>query len=295
MANIKVYREDYIPTPRQQLWNTFCENYLALGGLWFLIFLLILIVFHPLLTSYASDMQNINAMLTPPLWSASGQIEYILGTDDLGRDLYSRLIEGSALTFGYALLIVLFSFALGSTIGSLLAMIKGFKGNILGHLLDTMLSIPSLLMAILIVAMMGPSQKSVFIAISLAMIPQFIFAIYNKVRTEINKEYIVAAKLDGANYRQIVVFVLLPNLWDTVIVQTTYSLSAAILDIATLGFLGLGGEASSPEWGTMVAQGIDNLWTASWSWILPGLAILLTVLAVNLVGDGLRSALQPKG
>ena len=221
MTNIKIYREDYIPTPRQQLWNSFCEHYFALGGLWFLCFLIGVIILSPFLISYPSHVQNINVMLIPPFWTSGGQLEYVFGTDDLGRDLYSRMIEGTSLTFGYALVIVFFSMVLGSLIGSALAMIKGFKSSLLVHLLDTFLSIPSLLMAILIVAVMGPSQQSVFIAISLATTPQFIYAIYNDVREEIYKEYIVAARLDGANRWQIVQFVLLPNLWDTLIVQTT--------------------------------------------------------------------------
>ena len=171
MTRIKIYREDYIPTPLEELWARFSAHHFALGGLWFLGILVLLILTSPLLISHPPDLQNISVMLTPPFWSEGGQIEYLLGTDDLGRDLFSRMILGASLTVGYAVLIVFFSMMMGTALGSILAMIKGFKGNIIGQLLDTLLSIPSLLMAILIVAIIGPSQQAVFLPLVLPRSP----------------------------------------------------------------------------------------------------------------------------
>jgi cationic peptide transport system permease protein len=295
MTRIKIYREDYIPTPLEQLWKAFAEHHFSLGGLWLLALVLIIIFMSPMLVSQGADAQNIDTMLIPPAWSEIGKIEYLFGTDDLGRDLYSRMILGASLTFGAAVVIVFISMLFGTVIGCGLGMIRRARGDILEHFLEMLLSVPPLLMAILFVGILQPSLYSVWLAIGLSTVPQFIHVIYHDVREEINKDYIVAARLDGANHWQIIWFVILPNLWDTLIVQTTYCLSSAILDIAALGFLGLNGDNALPEWGTMVAQGLDNIWTASWAWLFPGFGILFTVLAVNLVGDGLRAALSPKG
>jgi len=192
-----------------------------------------------------------------------------------------------------ALLIVVTALFTGFIIGSLSGMMRGLKSSILGHLLDALLSIPSLLMAILVVAVMGPGLENVFWAVGIALTPQFVRSIHQSVHEELQKEYVTAARLDGANSMQIFWYVIMPNVWEVVIIQTTLAISAAILDIAALGFLSLGAQAPSPEWGAMVAQGMDNLLTAPWAVTIPGLAILFSVLSINLVGDGLRSALAP--
>ena len=140
---------------------------------------------------------------------------------------------------------------------------------------------------------MGPGLNNVFWGVGIAMVPQFVRAIHLAVHEELQKEYVTAAKLDGANSLQVFWYVIMPNVWDVVIIQVTMAISAAILDIAALGFLNLGAQAPSPEWGAMVAQGLDNLLLAPWTVTIPGVAILFTVLSVNLVGDGLRSALAP--
>lgn len=239
------------------------------------------------------ETQDPRALLLPPSWDPSGTVEHFLGTDDLGRDIFSRLLHGAHLTFGMAILIVVTALITGFIIGSLSGMMRGLKSSILGHLLDALLSIPSLLMAILVVAVMGPGLDNVFWAVGIALTPQFVRSIHQSVHEELQKEYVTAARLDGANSMQIFWYVIMPNVWEVVIIQTTLAISAAILDIAALGFLSLGAQAPSPEWGAMVAQGVDNLLTAPWTVTIPGLAILFSVLAINLVGDGLRSALAP--
>ena len=293
MPRISIYQEDHIPSPSRRLWEAFSANPFALAGFWAVVFLLIIALFGPLIAPYSPEMQDPKAMLLPPSWDPAGTVEHFLGTDDLGRDIFSRLLYGAQLTFGMALLIVMTALVLGFVIGALSGMTRGLKSSVLSHLLDALLSIPSLLMAILVVAVTGPGLDNIFWAVGLALTPQFVRAIHQAIHEELQKEYVTAAKLDGANSLQIFWYVIMPNVWDTVIIQTTLAISAAILDIAALGFLGLGAQAPSPEWGAMVAQGVDNLLVAPWLVTLPGIAILFTVLAINLVGDGLRSALTP--
>lgn len=293
MPRIRIYQEDHIPSPMQKVWHAFADNPFALMGLWAVFCLLTLAVFGPWIAPFSPEQQDPLALLLPPSWDASGTVEHFLGTDDLGRDIFSRLLHGAHLTFGMALAIVLASLLVGFVIGSISGMMKGLKSSILSHLLDALLSIPSLLLAILVVAIMGPGLDNVFWAVGIALTPQFVRAIHQAVHEELQKDYVTAAKLDGANSIQVFWYVIMPNVWETVIIQTTLAISAAILDIAALGFLNLGAQAPSPEWGAMVSQGLDNLLTAPWTVTIPGVAILCSVLAINLVGDGLRSALSP--
>ncbi|NMH64439.1 ABC transporter permease subunit [Shewanella salipaludis] len=293
MRPIKIYQEDQIPSPTLRLWMLFSANPFALAGLWGVCTLLLLTLFGTYIAPFSPEAQDPRALLLPPSWDPAGTVEHFLGTDDLGRDIFSRLLHGARLTFGMSLSIVATALSMGFVIGSISGMMHGLKSSILGHLLDALLSIPSLLMAILVVAVMGPGLNNVFWAVGIALTPQFVRAIHQSVHEELQKEYVTAAKLDGANGLQIFWFVIMPNVWETVIIQTTLAISAAILDIAALGFLNLGAQAPSPEWGAMVSQGLDNLLTAPWTVTIPGVAILFSVLAINLVGDGLRSALTP--
>ncbi|WP_281212602.1 ABC transporter permease subunit [Shewanella insulae] len=293
MPQIKIYQEDHIPSPMSRIWSAFTDNPFAFAGLWAVCCLLLLALVGPLIAPYSAEHQDPLALLLAPSWEPTGTVEHFLGTDDLGRDIFSRLLHGAHLTFGMALAIVITALLLGFIIGSISGMMKGLKSSILSHLLDALLSIPSLLMAILVVAVTGPGLGNVFWAVGIALTPQFVRAIHQAVHEELQKEYVTAARLDGANSLQIFWYVILPNIMDTMIIQTTLGISAAILDIAALGFLNLGAQAPSPEWGAMVSQGLDNLLTAPWTVTIPGVAILCSVLAINLVGDGLRSALSP--
>lgn len=294
MARIKIYREDYIPTPTERLWNNFRDNHFSLAGLWIIGILVLVSIIGPLLVPYGGQEQIHSSLLLQPAWTETGQTNHLLGTDDLGRDIFSRLVLGSTITFGLAISIVLLSLCLGGIIGCFAGVYQRFQLNILNHFIDTLLSIPSLLMAILFVALIGPGVQTLFIAITLSTTPQFIRVIQHTVTEEIQKEYVVAAKLDGANLWQILWYAIMPNVWDKLILQISLCLSTAILDIAALGFLGLGVQSPSPEWGVMVAQSTDNLLIAPWTVIAPGLAIFFTVLSINLVGNGLRNALQAK-
>ena len=180
----------------------------------------------------------------------------------------------------------------GSTIGVLGGMSQGLKSSVLHHMLDTLLSVPSLLLAIVLVAVLGPGLDNAVLAVTLSLTPQFIRAIYHAVNNELQKEYIVAVRLDGSPPLRILRLAILPNIVDTVVAQTTRALCTAILDISAICFLGIGAQSPSPEWGTMLADGMDLMYIGAWTVTLPGFAIIFSVLITNLVGDGLRSAIQ---
>jgi cationic peptide transport system permease protein len=221
-------------------------------------------------------------------------VKYPLGTDDLGRDLISRLMRGSSYTFGLAILAVIGALAGGLVLGALAGMSKGFKSSTFNHLLDLALTIPSLLLAIVIVAILGPGLANTIWAIMLALLPQFVHGVRNAIQDQLKQDYVVAYRLDGANSWQILFSVILPNVWEQLILLSTMALSTAILDIAALGFLGLGAQSPTAEWGSMIADSLDSIYLAPWTVALPGLLIFIAVLSVNLVGDGLRVAMKKR-
>ncbi|MFC3913831.1 ABC transporter permease subunit [Pseudaeromonas sharmana] len=291
-SKTKGYPEIRIPSPLTQTWLLYRENTLAMAGFWGLLFLLLVMLFGPTLVHFDPLQQNADALLLPPSWSHSGTLQHFFGTDDLGRDLLSRLVYGVRLTFGSALLATITALLLGTLIGMLAGMTQGLKSSFLHHMLDMLLSIPSLLLAIVLVAVMGPGLDNAILAVTLTLLPQFIRAIYTAVSQELQKEYIIAVRLDGSTPLRILRLAILPNIVDTLVAQTTRSLTTGILDISAICFLGIGAQSPLPEWGTMLADGMDLIYIGSWTVTLPGLAIAFSVLITHLVGDGLRKALQ---
>lgn len=292
MARDSIYQEEEFPSPLKRLWNNFKQSPVVMAGLFCFIFLIVLAIFAPIITPYSSTESHLNSLLLPPSWDANGDINFILGTDDLGRDLFSRLIHGASLTFGLSFLVVMISLVIGVIIGSLSALTKGVKSSFLNHFLDVILSIPSLLLAIVIVAILGPSLINTIGAIVMVLIPQFIHVTRNAVKEEFTKDYVLASRLDGASSMRILSYSIFPNIIEKIISYATLAQSAAIIDIAALGFLGLGAPIPLPEWGAMLSNGIDLFYLAPWTVYLPGLAILFSVVATNLVGEGMRHALK---
>ena len=293
MANkARTYPDIRIPSPVTQTWLAYKENPIAMAALWGMLCLLLVVVLGPSMVTYDPQQQDPNALLLPPSWTTSGTLAHFLGTDDLGRDLLSRLIHGARLTFGSAVVATLIAMLCGGTIGVLGGMSKGLKSSVLHHMLDTLLSVPSLLLAIVLVAVLGPGLDNAVLAVTLSLTPQFIRAIDHAVNNELQKEYIVAVRLDGSPPLRILRLAILPNIVDTVVAQTTRALCTAILDISAICFLGIGAQSPSPEWGTMLADGMDLMYIGAWTVTLPGFAIIFSVLITNLVGDGLRSAIQ---
>ena len=282
------------PSPYKEFWSAFSKNKGAVGGLIFFSIMVFCALFATWIAPYDPTEQFRDHMLTPPSWSEDGSIKFIFGTDELGRDILSRLIHGAQLSLGIGLASVLISMIPGITLG----LIAGFSPNKLGpfimRLMDIMLALPSLLLAIAIVAILGPGLINTIFAIAIVSLPAYVRLTRASVLSQINKDYVTASKLAGANTMRLMFITVLPNCMAPIIVQATLGFSSAILDAAALGFLGLGVQPPTPEWGTMLASARDYIQRAWWVVTLPGMTILLTVLAVNLIGDGLRDALDPK-
>ena len=294
MARHKIYQEEEFPSPFIQLWLVFRQNPVVMLGFGSFLFLTVLAVFSPLLTPYSPVESHLNSLLMPPAWDDAGDISYLLGTDNLGRDMLSRLMHGTSLTFGLSFIVVIISLVIGVVIGSLSALTTGIKSSFLNHFLDVILSIPSLLLAIVIVAILGPGLDNTLWAIVMVLIPQFVHITRNAVKEELGKDYVLASRLDGAGSLRILSYSVFPNIIEKIVSQATLAQSAAILDIAALGFLGLGAPIPLPEWGAMLSNGIDLFYIAPWTVYLPGLAILFAVVATNLVGEGMRHAIRQR-
>ena len=292
MSRFKLYQEEFHPSPLQHTWIEFKENHLAVGGLFCFLFFLVIILLCPILAPFDPLMQKTDAILIPPAWGANGGIINVFGTDALGRDLLSRVMYGCRMTFGISIILVLVAMFIGVTLGAVAGMSRGVRSSVVNHTLDSIMAIPTLLIAIIIIAILGTGLVNSMWAIALALIPQFIHQTRDFIRQERKKEYVMAAKLDGATPFQLVTRSILPNMGEMLVVQGTLALSISILDISALGFLNLGAQAPSPELGAMLSEGIEVAYIAPWSIALPGGAIFLMMLSINLVGDGLRSALR---
>jgi dipeptide transport system permease protein len=261
----------------------------------FVFFALVLVaIFAPWLAPYPPQQQFRDALLVPPVFQEGGRIEYLLGTDDIGRDILSRLIHGSRYSLLIGAVVVVLSLSTGIVLGLVAGYARGVIDAVLMRIMDLILAFPSLLLALVLVAILGPGLVNTMIAIALVLQPHFVRLTRSAVLSETGREYVTATRVAGAGHFRLMFRTILPNCLAPLIVQATLSFSSAILDAAALGFLGLGVQPPTPEWGTMLADARKLITRAWWVVTMPGLAILITVLAVNLVGDGLRDALDPK-
>lgn len=266
----------------------FFQHKLAVIGSVIVFLFLILAIFSPLIAPFGINEQSLGERFSAP--SAA----HWFGTDDFGRDIFSRVVHGARIS-----LWVGFFSVLGSVIlGTLLGLIAGYGGRVLdaviSRVFDILLAFPSILLAIAIVSILGPSLQNALIAIAIINVPTFGRLVRSKVLSIKQEEYVLAAKAVGMSHRRIVLRHILPNSMVPVIVQATLAIGTAIIEAAALGFLGLGAQAPSPEWGKMLADARPYLVQAPWTLIFPGVAIMLTVLGFNLMGDGLRDTLDPK-
>ncbi|WP_413111416.1 putrescine export ABC transporter permease SapC [Thaumasiovibrio sp. DFM-14] len=290
MLSNNIYAEDRIPNQWVRAWQNYRKNTRAMFGLWSLLLLLLVTIAAPWLSPYSAT-QQLPDLLLAPSWHPDGKIDLFFGTDDLGRDMYSRLVLGTRYTFGSAILVTVIAATIGITIGVLAGMTKGLLSSTLNHILDTIMSIPSLLLALITITFLGEGLAQVMFAVCLALIPRFIRAIYTAVHLEMEKDYIIAARLDGASNFYLLYHSILPNVIATMVSEISRAISVSILDIAALGFLGLGALSPLPEWGTMLGEALDLTYIAPWTVTLPGIAITVCVITINLVGDGLRQAI----
>jgi dipeptide transport system permease protein len=230
----------------------------------------------------------------PPFWQEGGSTAFLLGTDAVGRDILSRLIYGTRYSLFIGVIVTTIALVGGIALGLVAGYFRGWIDTVIMRLMDIILAFPSLLLALVLVAVLGPGLTNAMIAIALVFQPHFVRLTRAAVMTEKNRDYVVAAKVAGAGPLRLMFSTILPNCMAPLIVQATLSFSNAILDAAALGFLGMGAQPPTPEWGTMLAEAREFILRAWWVVTLPGLAILVTVLAINLMGDGLRDALDPK-
>ncbi|EER45939.1 dipeptide transport system permease protein DppC [Actinobacillus minor NM305] len=281
-------------TPLQEFWYYFCQNRGAVIGLAFIVIVLFMAIFAEWVAPFDPITQNRSALLLPPMWFEGGNASYILGTDDIGRDILSRIIHGARLSVSIGLLIVVMSCVLGVILGLLAGYYGGTLDILIMRFVDIMLAIPSLLLTIGVVTILGPSLMNAAIAIAIVSIPSYVRLTRASVMSEKNRDYVVASRVAGANVWRLMFIVILPNCLAPLIVQMTMGISNAILELAALGFLGIGAQPPTPELGTMLAESRGFMQSANWLVTIPGLAILSLVLAFNLMGDGLRDALDPK-
>ncbi len=277
----------------------FVERFLshpaALPALFGLIVILLLALLGQYLSPFHPLAADPHAQMLPPVWQQGGVALHPLGTDDLGRDMLSRLLAGARLTMGSATVALLLALSAGVLLGSIAALGGGIADVVLTRTMDVLLAFPSLLLAILLALALGHGIAISIAAVAIALTPHFFRVSRQQLREEIGKDYVDAAKLDGAGPVSLYLQTLLPNMAPAIVVQGTSAFSTAVLDIAALGFLGLGAEASVPEWGNLLIAAHDFIQIAPWTVTLPGIAILLTVLCANLVGDALRDAVNPRG
>ena len=280
--------------PLQEFWHYFCQNRGAVIGLTFIAIVLFAAIFAGWVAPYDPIEQNRAALLLPPAWLEGGNASYLLGTDDIGRDMLSRIIYGARLSVFIGLVIVLLSCVLGVILGVLAGYYGGIIDILIMRFVDIMLAIPSLLLTIGVVTILGPSLMNAAIAIAIVSIPSYVRLTRASVMSEKNRDYVVASRVAGAGVLRLMFIVILPNCLAPLIVQMTMGISNAILELAALGFLGIGAQPPTPELGTMLAESRGFMQSANWLVTIPGLAILSLVLAFNLMGDGLRDALDPK-
>jgi dipeptide transport system permease protein len=277
-----------------EFWFYFSENRGAVAGLWVFTALVAIALLAPVIAPYSPDEQYRDALLVPPVWQEGGRAEFLLGTDAVGRDMLSRLIYGARFSLFIGCVVVTLAVLGGVAIGLVAGFFRGWVDIVIMRAMDIILAFPSLLLALVLVAVLGPGLLNAMIAIAIVLQPHFVRLTRAAVMAEKNREYVISARVAGASDYYLMTRTILPNCLGPVIVQATLSFSNAILDAAALGFLGMGAQPPTPEWGTMLAEAREFILRAWWVVTFPGLAILITVLAINLMGDGLRDALDPK-
>ena len=282
------------PHPLREFWNYFSQNRGAIIGLVVVAVLIMLAVFADIIAPHSPIEQYRDATLVPPAWSEGGSSKFLLGTDPVGRDILSRIIHGARLSLFIGVVAVSLSVSVGIVLGLVAGFFRGVVEVAILRLMDVMLALPSLLLAVAVVAILGPGLMNTMFAIAVVMMPHYVRLTRAEVISQLSRDYVNASRIAGAGTLRLMFNCVLPNCAAPLIVQATLGFSAAILDAAALGFLGMGAQPPIPEWGAMLASALEFIQSAWWVVTFPGLAILLSVLAINLMGDGLRDALDPK-
>ncbi|EJL53254.1 MULTISPECIES: ABC transporter permease subunit [unclassified Rhizobium] len=282
------------PSGLSEFWYYFSRNKGAVVGFGVFLLVLLMAIFAPLIAPHNPILPYEGMQRLPPAWSEKGNPMFLLGTDAVGRDMLSRLIYGTRFSLFIGLVVASLSAVAGVLLGVVAGYFRGRVDTFIMRVMDIILAFPSLLLALVLVAVLGPGLVNAMIAISIVNQPHFVRLTRAAVISEREKEYVVASRVAGAGTFRLMFKTILPNCLAPLIVQATLAFSAAILDAAALGFLGQGAQPPTPEWGTMLADSREFLQSNPWLVTFPGLCILITVLAINLMGDGLRDALDPK-
>lgn len=272
----------------REMWDSLRENKAALVGLFIISFLVLIAIIGPLIMPYDPTLSDMTKSFLAP----SGQ--HWFGTDQLGRDIFSRVISGTRISLTVGLSAVAISLFVGVVLGSIAGYRGGKTDTVIMRIMDMMLAIPSILLAIAFMAALGKGIDKAVIAIGLVSIPEYARIVRGCILSVKENDYVQAARVIGNKNNRIIFKHILPNVMSSIVVRATLGISTAVLDTAALGFLGLGVQPPAAEWGDMLGRARGFIFTAPYTLIFPGIAITITVLAFNLLGDGLRDALDPK-
>ncbi len=282
------------PGPFRAFWNAFSENRGAVLGLAVVCVIVLIALLAPLLAPHDPFEQFKGATKLPPFWMDKADPRFILGTDAVGRDMLSRLMFGARVSLFIGLSVMVVSMLVGIALGLAAAWFGGIVDVAIIRVMDLIMAIPSLVLAILIIAIIGPSLANTIIAVTIVYLPRYVRLLRASALAELSKDYVTAAKVAGVGPFRLMTVTVLPNCLAPLIVQAALGVSDAILEAAGLGFLGLGAQPPVAEWGAMLANTRDLMLSHPWVMAFPGLCILTTVMAINLMGDGLRDALDPR-
>lgn len=282
------------PSPLREFTTAFAGNRGALLAAVVLVLVVGAALMAPWLAPHNPVQQFRDHLLAPPAWQAGGSTTFLLGTDELGRDLLSRLMFGARVSLFIGAMAVALALLPGVALGLLAAFHPRRLSPWIMRLMDILLALPGLLLAIGVITILGPGLVNTVLAIAIGALPGTVRLARGAALGELQKDYVTASRVAGAGTLRLMFWAVLPNCLAPLIVNATLGFSSAILETAALGFLGLGVQPPLPEWGSMLSAARDYIERAPWVVTMPGLTILVTVLAINLMGDGLRDALDPK-
>ena len=279
--------------PLKEFWYFFSKNKGAVIGLLLIIIFVFIALLADLIAPHNPNQLFTDYIRVAPIWT-DGNWQFILGTDDIGRDVLSRLIHGARISLTVGFLVVCFSATTGATLGLIAGYSSGIVDQVIMRLTDILMAWPSVLLAIIVASLLGPNLFNAIVAVSVVAIPSFIRVARASVLAEKNKQYVMAVKSFGSSHFRVLILNILPNCIAPLIVQAALSFSDGILNVAALGFLGFGAQPPTAEWGTMLSDARSFIQTSPYLVTLPGICILIVVLAFNLLGDGLRDSFDPK-
>ena len=274
----------------QETWRRLKKNRMAMLGL----FVITLLILGSIFADFIFDYNDVVIKQDTSIRLEGPSSEHWLGTDEFGRDILARLVHGSRVSLSVGVVAVTISLLIGGTLGAIAGFYGGKVDNVIMRFMDILLAVPSLLLSITIVSALGPSLINLMLAIGISSVPSYARIVRASVLTVKDQEFVEAARCIGANNFEIITSHIIPNCMAPIIVQVSLKVASAILSTSGLSFLGLGVKAPTPEWGAMLSGGRSYLRNAPHLCIFPGIAIIITILSLNLLGDGLRDALDPK-